>query len=50
MCAGVGLFSVFSGFLAAWFLDPESRGDQSQIDGLKAEIEALRQAVENLRK
>lgn len=44
MCAGVGLFGTFSGFLASWFL--ESKGeDRSEIEALRQEIVALRAAL-----
>jgi voltage-gated potassium channel len=43
MCAGVGLFGTFSGFLAAWFLEtPEVTSVDDQIAGLRKEIQALR--------
>jgi voltage-gated potassium channel len=45
MCAGVGLFGTFSGFLAAWFLDAKGSGD-SEIAALRKEIAALRVAIE----
>lgn len=48
MCAGVGLFGMFSGFLAAWFVAPESRQERSDIDALKGEIAQLRVAIEQM--
>jgi voltage-gated potassium channel len=48
MFAGVGLFGTFSGFLAAWFLQPEEDADQSELAKLREEIVALRQAVAKL--
>jgi len=46
MCAGVGLFGTFSGFLAAWFLEnPEERDVENQIAELRREIKALRDAL-----
>ena len=45
MCAGVGLFGTFSGFLAAWFLAPE-REEESEIAALRQEITSLRQLLE----
>jgi voltage-gated potassium channel len=44
MCAGVGVFGAFSGFLAAWFL--ESEPGSSDLAQLRAEIAALRAIVE----
>jgi voltage-gated potassium channel len=42
MCAGVGLFGTFSGFLAAWFLSPEEKKTENEIAELRNEIRALR--------
>jgi voltage-gated potassium channel len=43
MCAGVGLFGTFSGFLAAWFLEAPERGTKDEeIVELRKEIQALR--------
>jgi len=46
MTAGVGLFGVFSGFLAAWFLRPEEDETNTEIERLREEIAALRQLIE----
>lgn len=46
MGAGVGLFSTFSGLLAAWFLSPGAETDESDIAALRREIAALRKAIE----
>jgi voltage-gated potassium channel len=53
MVAGVGLFGVFSGFLASWFLAPRAAANRdeiaqnrSEIELLRAEITALRTAIE----
>jgi voltage-gated potassium channel len=46
MCAGVGLFGTFSGFLAAWFLGSDGRGTDSKVDALRAEMAALREILE----
>lgn len=48
MSAGVGLFGTFSGFLAAWFIQPEAASDQRAELGL--EIRALREEVASLRR
>jgi voltage-gated potassium channel len=42
MCAGVGLFGTFSGFLAAWFVEAEEDNGDEQIAELRKEIQALR--------
>lgn len=46
MCAGVGLFGTFSGYLAAWFLQPEDAVVESEMSLLRDEVAALRQAIE----
>ena len=46
MTAGVGLFGAFSAALAAWFLVPEGEAAESEIAALRAEIAALREAIE----
>jgi voltage-gated potassium channel len=49
MCAGVGLFGTFSGFLAAWFIGtpgPQNKTDLgTELAALREEIRALREAV-----
>ena len=50
MCAGVGLFGTFSGFLAAWFLSPVAEEEGNELRDLRGEVSALRVAVESLRK
>jgi voltage-gated potassium channel len=54
MCAGVGLFGTFSGFLAAWFIGSEPSSDPPQapaeLTALREEIVALREAVSRLEK
>jgi hypothetical protein len=42
MCAGVGLFGTFSGFLAAWFIAPNEEAVTSEIDVVRSEIAELR--------
>jgi voltage-gated potassium channel len=50
MCAGVGLFGTFSGFLAAWFLEaPEGSTGEEQIAELRKEIQALREDLTHQR-
>jgi voltage-gated potassium channel len=46
MLAGVGLFSVFSGFLASWFIAPENAVEQSELAALRADVASLRQLIE----
>jgi voltage-gated potassium channel len=45
MCAGVGLFGTFSGFLAAWLLETDKRGANAEIEALRQEIAALREVM-----
>ena len=47
MCAGVGLFGTFSGFLAAWFIGPETAVGGPRVS---AEIRQLREEVAELRR
>jgi voltage-gated potassium channel len=46
MCAGVGLFGTFSGFLAAWFLTPSESEADSEMGLLRKEIAELRALIE----
>lgn len=46
MTAGVGLFGAFSAALATWFLAPEGEAVDAEIAGLREEIAALRQIIE----
>jgi len=44
MFGGVGLFSAFSAFLAAWFIGPKA--NESELASIRTEIAALREAIE----
>jgi voltage-gated potassium channel len=44
MCAGVGLFGTFSGFLAAWLVGGEA-SRTSEMEALRIEIAALRERL-----
>jgi voltage-gated potassium channel len=50
MVAGVGLFGTFSGFIASWFLAPRAAQNRSEIERLRDEVVALRQAIETKQK
>jgi voltage-gated potassium channel len=50
MCAGVGLFGTFSGFLASWFVSPGNQETEVEVAGLREEIRMMREAVERLAK
>ena len=47
MCAGVGVFGTFSGYLAAWFIGPNAAAAESNR---KSEISELRETIETLRR
>lgn len=44
MCAGVGLFGILSGFLASWFLAPNSGAASAEVISLRKEIAELKAA------
>lgn len=48
MIAGVGMFSTFSAFLAAYFLRWGTRNENAEILELRDEIRSLRLAIERL--
>jgi voltage-gated potassium channel len=48
MSAGVGLFGVFSGFLASWFIGEEGQ-DDAELSEIRSEIVRLRELLEQRR-
>lgn len=50
MTAGVGLFGTLSGFVAAWFLAPGRKRQETEIQSLTREIQELREIVEKRQK
>ncbi len=50
MCAGVGLFGTFSGFLAAWFMGTDTRGQETELAAMRAEMTAMRRTLEGIEK
>lgn len=46
MCTGVGLFGMFSGFLAAWFVAPAANRERGELDALREEVRQLRMMLE----
>jgi voltage-gated potassium channel len=50
MCAGVGLFGTFSGFLAAWFMGTDRRAQESETAAVRKELAAVREALERIEK
>ena len=49
MVVGVGFFGVLSGFVAAWFLKPQTQKRENEIEVLAGEIRQLRELVESKR-
>jgi len=49
MCAGVGLFGIFSGFLASWFIGPQVSAPAAEGPDMREELAALRAEVAGLR-
>jgi voltage-gated potassium channel len=47
MLAGVCLVGTFSGLAASWFLAPQARHQDAELEALRAEIAALREAIES---
>lgn len=45
MCAGVGLFGLLSGLLAAWFVTPQVPQGAGELQALRDEIAALRRML-----
>lgn len=48
MTAGVGLFGTFTGFVASLFVEPQIKPEESSIQQLTREIQALRIEVQSL--
>lgn len=46
MSAGVGLFGVFSGFLASWFIGEEEQADNAELADIRNELERIRELLE----
>jgi voltage-gated potassium channel len=46
MLLGMCLVGVLSGLFASWFLQPREAQSRGEIEGLRAEIVALREAME----
>jgi len=45
MTAGVGLFGIFSGFVAAWFLKPSQSCSSDELEALRAEVHRLKEEL-----
>ncbi len=48
MFAGLGLVGVLSGLFASWFMAPVAAHNSGEIDALRADVAALREAVEKM--
>ena len=48
MCTGVGLFGMFSGLLAAWFVLPSTGQERAELSALREEVRELRRTVERV--
>lgn len=46
MAAGVGLFGTLTAFVASWFLEPEEKKVESELDDVRAELRAIRALLE----
>ncbi len=46
MTTGVGLFGAMSGFIAAWFLAPEEKQTEGEIEEVRRELAAIRALLE----
>jgi voltage-gated potassium channel len=46
MFAGVGLFGLFSGLLAAWFVAPSSEQEHNELEALRVELREIRTLLE----
>jgi voltage-gated potassium channel len=49
MTAGVGMLGTFSGFVAAWFLAPQAKQQDTELEGLRQEISEIRELLETRR-
>lgn len=50
MTAGVGLFGVFTGYIASFFMEVEQKKEESEIEQLIGEVRLLREKIELLEK
>jgi voltage-gated potassium channel len=46
MSAGVGLFGVFSGFVASWFIGEEEQADTQELVEIRNELARFRELME----
>ena len=48
MCAGVGMFGMFSGLLAAWFVQPVTSEERAELSALRDEVRQLRNTLDKV--
>lgn len=48
MVGGIGLFGTFTGYLASWFMEPETKTEES-MSQISTQLSALRNEVQQLR-
>jgi len=46
MTVGVGMIGTFSGFVAAWFLAPQAKQQDTEIESVRLEISKIRELLE----
>lgn len=47
MVCGVGLFGMFSGFIASWFLSPDMEKEKNDFDIIRQDIEELKKMIDS---
>lgn len=47
MMAGVGLIGTFSGLVAAWFLGPKTKEQETELEDLRQELVAIKRLLED---
>ena len=48
MTIGVGMFGIFSGFVASWFIKPTETKQDIELEDIQVEIQNLKQVIEQL--
>ena len=47
MICGVGLFGMFSGFIASWFLAPDKVKEENDFNIIRQDIEELKKMIDS---
>ena len=50
MVTGIGLFGMFSGFIASWFISPETICKEDDIQAIRRDVEEIKKAILNDKK